>query len=93
MPVNFAPTAADYLRFLPEIIMILAGTLIMLIEPLLAWSVCASSAALCSGGSQTSSQPSTRPTIRGVPASSSNCMPSSSTKRSPKAWFIVFNIY
>jgi NADH-quinone oxidoreductase subunit N len=35
MPVNFAPTAADYLRFLPEIIMILAGTLIMLIEPLL----------------------------------------------------------
>jgi len=35
MPVNFAPTATDYLRFLPEIIMILAGTLIMLIEPLL----------------------------------------------------------
>ena len=35
MPVNFAPSAVDYLRFLPEIIMILAGTLIMLIEPLL----------------------------------------------------------
>jgi len=35
MPVNFAPSTADYLRFLPEIIMIVAGTLIMLIEPLL----------------------------------------------------------
>jgi NADH-quinone oxidoreductase subunit N len=35
MPVNFAPSMADYLRFLPEIIMIVAGTLIMLIEPLL----------------------------------------------------------
>jgi NADH-quinone oxidoreductase subunit N len=35
MPVNFAPSAIDYLRILPEIIMILAGTLIMLIEPLL----------------------------------------------------------
>jgi NADH-quinone oxidoreductase subunit N len=35
MPANFAPTAADYLRFLPEIILIVAGTLIMLIEPLL----------------------------------------------------------
>src|SRR6202043_460292 len=35
MPVNFAPSAADYLRFLPEIIMIVAGTLIMFIEPLL----------------------------------------------------------
>ena len=35
MPVNFAPSAADYLRFLPEIIMIVAGTLIMLIEPML----------------------------------------------------------
>ena len=35
MPVNFAPTATDYLRFLPEIIMILAGTLIMLIEPMM----------------------------------------------------------
>jgi NADH-quinone oxidoreductase subunit N len=35
MPANFAPSAADYLRFLPEILMIIAGTLIMLIEPLL----------------------------------------------------------
>ena len=35
MPVNFAPSAADYLRFLPESIMIVAGTLIMFIEPLL----------------------------------------------------------
>src|SRR6202051_2668749 len=35
MPVNFAPSATDYLRFLPEIIMIVAGTLIMFIEPLL----------------------------------------------------------
>jgi NADH-quinone oxidoreductase subunit N len=35
MPVNFAPSAADYLRFLPEIIMIVAGTLIMFIEPML----------------------------------------------------------
>src|SRR5260370_39934308 len=35
MPGNFAPSAADYLRILPEIIMIVAGTLIMLIEPLL----------------------------------------------------------
>ncbi len=35
MPASFIPTAADYLRFLPEIIMIVAATLIMLIEPLL----------------------------------------------------------
>ena len=35
MPVNFVPSSADYLRFLPEIIMIVTGTLIMLIEPLL----------------------------------------------------------
>jgi len=35
MPANFAPSATDYLRFLPEIIMILAGTLVMLIEPLM----------------------------------------------------------
>jgi NADH-quinone oxidoreductase subunit N len=35
MAANFAPSAVDYLRFLPEIIMILAGTLIMLIEPML----------------------------------------------------------
>jgi len=35
MPANFLPTGIDYLRFLPEIIMIIAGTLIMLVEPLL----------------------------------------------------------
>ncbi len=35
MPVNFAPTAIDYLRFLPEIIMVVVGTLIMVLEPLL----------------------------------------------------------
>src|SRR5271170_7605833 len=35
MPVNFAPTAIDYLRFLPEILLIVAGTLIMVMEPLL----------------------------------------------------------
>jgi NADH-quinone oxidoreductase subunit N len=32
MPVNFAPTGTDYFRLLPEIIMTIAGTLIMLIE-------------------------------------------------------------
>ena len=32
MPVNFMPTGTDYLRILPEIIMTIAGTLIMLIE-------------------------------------------------------------
>ena len=32
MPVNFVPTGTDYLRILPEIIMTIAGTLIMLIE-------------------------------------------------------------
>ena len=36
MPANFVPSAIDYIRFLPEIILIVAGTLIMLIEPLLA---------------------------------------------------------
>src|SRR5262249_47052787 len=35
MPANFAPTAIDYIRFLPELIMIVTGTLIMLLEPLL----------------------------------------------------------
>jgi len=35
MPANFAPTALDYLRFLPEILLIVAGTLIMVMEPLL----------------------------------------------------------
>src|SRR5579862_1179495 len=32
MPVNFMPTGADYFRVLPEIIMTLGGTLIMLLE-------------------------------------------------------------
>src|SRR6202522_2905336 len=32
MPVNFMPTGTDYLRILPEIIMTVAGVLIMLIE-------------------------------------------------------------
>src|SRR5580704_14104071 len=32
MPVNFAPTGTDYFRILPEIIMTIGGTLIMLIE-------------------------------------------------------------
>ncbi len=32
MPVNFMPTGTDYFRILPEIIMTMAGTLIMLIE-------------------------------------------------------------
>jgi NADH-quinone oxidoreductase subunit N len=35
MPVNFMPSATDYLRILPEIIMTVAGTLIMLLEGLL----------------------------------------------------------
>ncbi len=35
MPVNFAPSSADYLRILPEIIMTVAGALIMLLEGLL----------------------------------------------------------
>jgi NADH-quinone oxidoreductase subunit N len=35
MPANFMPTGADYLRILPEIIMTLAGVLIMLLEGLL----------------------------------------------------------
>src|SRR6202167_3123748 len=32
MPANFIPTAVDYLRILPEIIMTVAGMLIMLLE-------------------------------------------------------------
>lgn len=32
MPVNFMPSGTDYFRFLPEIIMTVGGTLIMLIE-------------------------------------------------------------
>jgi NADH-quinone oxidoreductase subunit N len=35
MSANFAPTAIDYLRFLPEILLIVFGTLIMVMEPLL----------------------------------------------------------
>src|SRR6202162_138047 len=35
MPANFAPAAVDYLRFLPEILLIVAGTLIMVMEALL----------------------------------------------------------
>src|ERR1700694_2831610 len=35
MPVNFLPSGTDYLHFLPEIVMIVAGTLLMLREPLL----------------------------------------------------------
>src|SRR5579862_8222947 len=35
MPVNFIPTGTDYFRILPEIIMTIGGTLIMLIEGLL----------------------------------------------------------
>jgi len=36
MPVNFMPSGVDYLRVLPEIIMTVAGTLIMIIEGFLA---------------------------------------------------------
>lgn len=32
MPANYLPTNAEYIRFLPEIILTLAGTLIMLLE-------------------------------------------------------------
>ena len=32
MPANFAPSAIDYLRFLPEIILTLAGTLLMVMD-------------------------------------------------------------
>lgn len=32
MPANFIPTASDYLRFLPETILTVAGTLVMLLE-------------------------------------------------------------
>jgi len=35
MPANFVPAAMDYIRFLPEIIMIVVGTLIMLVEPVI----------------------------------------------------------
>jgi NADH-quinone oxidoreductase subunit N len=32
MPANFVPAASDYLRFLPEIVLTAAGTLVMLLE-------------------------------------------------------------
>jgi NADH-quinone oxidoreductase subunit N len=35
MLANYVPAASDYVRFLPEIIMTVAGTLVMLMEPLL----------------------------------------------------------
>jgi NADH-quinone oxidoreductase subunit N len=35
MPANFAPAAVDYLRFLPEILLIAIGTLIMVLVPLI----------------------------------------------------------
>ena len=35
MSANFAPTAIDYLRFLPEILLIVFATLIMVMEPVL----------------------------------------------------------
>jgi NADH-quinone oxidoreductase subunit N len=34
MPVNFAPSAADLLRFAPETILTIAGTLLMILDPL-----------------------------------------------------------
>ena len=34
MPVSFAPSSADYLRFLPEIILSVAATLVMMLEPI-----------------------------------------------------------
>lgn len=36
MPANFAPSSADLLRFAPEIILTLAGTLLMVLDPLFA---------------------------------------------------------
>src|ERR1022692_4318214 len=35
MPVNFAPTSVEYIRFLPEIILIAAGTLLMVLDVIL----------------------------------------------------------
>jgi NADH-quinone oxidoreductase subunit N len=35
MPVNFAPPSVDYIRFLPEIILIAAGTLLMALDVIL----------------------------------------------------------
>ena len=39
MPINWMPAAADYLRFLPEIILTLAGTLLMVIPYVLVRSM------------------------------------------------------
>ncbi len=36
MPVNFAPSSTDLLRFLPETILTIAGTLVMILDPLFA---------------------------------------------------------
>src|SRR5580700_4248807 len=33
MPVNFAPSASDMLRFAPETILTIAGTLLMVLDP------------------------------------------------------------
>jgi NADH-quinone oxidoreductase subunit N len=35
MPVSFSPAAVEYLRFLPEIVLIVAGTLLMVLDVLL----------------------------------------------------------
>lgn len=35
MPANFMPSGEDYLRFLPEIVMTVIGTLIMILQPIL----------------------------------------------------------
>jgi hypothetical protein len=34
MPANYIPTGDEYFRFLPEIILSIVGTLIMVMEPL-----------------------------------------------------------
>ena len=36
MPVNFAPSSTDLLRFAPETILTIAGTLLMVLDPLFA---------------------------------------------------------
>ena len=36
MPVNFAPSADDLLRFSPELILSIAGTVLMILDPLFA---------------------------------------------------------
>src|ERR1035437_2703498 len=36
MPANFAPSATDLLRFAPETILTIAGTLLMVLDPLFA---------------------------------------------------------